>query len=159
MSVKVGDRIPDTQLGVMRPDGPQDISTRAYFEGRKIILFAVPGAFTPTCNARHLPGFIDAAETILARGIDAIACVSVNDVFVMEAWSRSVGAERIEMLADGNGDFASAMGMLSDSRPFNMGFRSRRYALIANDGVIESLLVDEPGFFRNSSAEKVLSLL
>jgi peroxiredoxin len=136
---------------------PGTISTREIFSDRKVVLFSVPGAFTPTCSARHLPGFIELADDIRAKGVDTIACMSVNDVFVMDAWSKSAGAEGILMLADGNGDFAVALGLEMDSRAFGMGQRSQRFALVAENGVVKQLYVEEPGEYRVSSAEHVLS--
>ncbi|MGD8929952.1 MAG: peroxiredoxin, partial [Lysobacterales bacterium] len=127
--------------------------------GKKVVLFSVPGAFTPTCSARHLPGFVERAEEILGRGVDTIACMAVNDVFVMDAWGKSAGADRILMLADGNGEFTRSLGLELDATGFGMGQRSQRFALIAEDGVITGLFVEAPGEFKVSSAEHVLSNL
>jgi peroxiredoxin len=138
---------------------PQSINTKDYFAGRKVVLFSVPGAFTPTCSAYHLPGFVEHLEDFSARGIDVVACMAVNDVFVMHAWGKSAGAEGIDMLADGNADFATALGLEKDSSAFGMGLRSQRFAMVANDGVVTHLLVDAPGEFRVSSAEAVLAAL
>jgi peroxiredoxin len=124
-----------------------------------VVLFSVPGAFTPTCSAKHLPGFINHADDFDSRGVDAIACVSVNDVFVMHAWGRSAHAKGVDMLADGNGEFAAALGLEMDASAFGMGTRSQRFALVADDGVVTQLLVEAPGEFRVSSAESVLSVL
>jgi peroxiredoxin len=159
MTIQVGDKIPQTTLSAMGDSGPAPLSTDDVFAGRKVVLFAVPGAFTPTCSARHLPGFVDQAEEILARGVDTIACMAVNDVFVMNAWGKSAGADRLLMLADGNGEFTRALGLELDATSFGMGQRSQRYALIAEDGVVTDLFVEEPGEFRVSSAEHVLSKL
>lgn len=159
MSIKVGDPIPESVLAKMSATGPQPIATKAYFEGRKIALFAVPGAFTPTCSAYHLPGFVEHAQELYDAGIDVIACMSVNDVFVMDAWGKSANAEKIDMLADGNAEFSTALGLEADASAFGMGMRSRRFALVADDGIVTHLMVDAPGEFRVSSAESVLEAL
>jgi peroxiredoxin len=159
MSIKAGDRIPEATLTTMTVNGPGPVSTSEIFRDKKVVLFSVPGAFTPTCSARHLPGFVDHAGEILAKGIDTIACMAVNDVFVMHAWGKSANADRIMMLADGNGDFARALGLELDATAFGMGQRSQRFALIAEDGIVTQLFVEEPGEFRVSSAEHVLSEL
>ena len=159
MSIKVGDSIPEAVLAKMSDTGPQPIASKDYFAGRRVALFAVPGAFTPTCSAYHLPGFVKHAKALHDAGIDAIACMSVNDVFVMDAWGKSADADSIDMLADGNAEFSTAMGLQADASAFGMGMRSRRFALIANDGVVTHLMVDAPGEFRVSSAESVLEAL
>ena len=159
MTIRVGDKIPESTLSTMGDGGPASVSTDAVFAGKKVVLFAVPGAFTPTCSARHLPGFVDQADEILARGVDTIACMAVNDVFVMNAWGKSAGAESLLMLADGNGEFTRALGLELDATSFGMGHRSQRFALIAEDGVVTGLFVEGPGEFRVSSAEHVLSQL
>jgi peroxiredoxin len=159
MAIQVGERIPEGKLIRMGEKGPEDVSTTDYFSGRKVVLFAVPGAFTPTCSARHLPGYIEAKDEILAKGVDAIACMAVNDVFVMHAWGRHAGAEGIDMLADGNADFSTQLGLDLDARDWGMGVRSQRFALVVNDGVVEEVLVEAPGEFRVSSAEYVLGKL
>jgi peroxiredoxin len=159
MTIQVGDRIPQSTLSAMGDSGPANVSTDDVFAGNKVVLFAVPGAFTPTCSARHLPGFVDQAEEILARGVDTIACMAVNDVFVMNAWGKSAGAEKLLMLADGNGEFTRALGLELDATSFGMGQRSQRFALIAEDGVVTGLFIEGPGEFRVSSAEHVLSQL
>ena len=159
MTIRVGDTIPQSTLSAMGDSGPANLSTDDVFAGKKVVLFAVPGAFTPTCSARHLPGFVDQAEEILARGVDTIACMAVNDVFVMNAWGKSAGAEKLLMLADGNGEFTRALGLELDATSFGMGQRSQRFALIAEDGVVTGLFVEGPGEFRVSSAEHVLSQL
>ena len=159
MRINAGDRIPDSVLTQMSEKGPQPVSTADYFGGRKIVLFSVPGAFTPTCSAYHLPGFIEHAAEFSSKGVDAIACMAVNDIFVMHAWGDSENAEGIDMLADGNGEFAAAMGLDMDASAFGMGKRSQRFALVADDGLITQLLVEAPGEFRVSSAESVLSFL
>jgi len=159
MSIQTGDRIPVAQLGQMHEDKPRLISTEDYFCGRRVVLFAVPGAFTPTCSAYHLPGFIEHASAIFDHGVDAIACMAVNDVFVMHAWGKALGVDSIDMLADGNGEFSKALGLLKDATAFGMGWRSHRFALVADDTVITHLMVEESGEFRVSSAESVLAVL
>ena len=156
MTIAVGDRIPDVPLAIATPDGPQQTSSGEYFQGKRIALFAVPGAFTPTCSARHLPSFVEKASDLKAKGIDEIACVSVNDPFVMAAWNRSDGSDDITMLADGNGDFAEAVGLVMDGSRFGMGKRSQRYSMLVNDGVVEQLNVEAPGEYSASSAETLL---
>jgi len=159
MSIKVGERIPTSVLTQMTDQGPQPLSTDDYFKDRKVVLFSVPGAFTPTCSAHHLPGFIEHAADFTAKGVDAIACMAVNDVFVMNAWGKNANAEDIDMLADGNGEFAAALGLEMDASAFGMGTRSQRFALVADDGVVTQLLVEAPGEFRVSSAESVLATI
>lgn len=159
MTIKVGDRLPATNLVKVTPEGPEQVSTTEYFAGRRVALFAVPGAFTPTCSAQHLPGFIAQADGIKAKGVDEIACTSVNDVFVMKAWGQTSNAGDITMLADGNADFASAVGLTMDGSKFGMGTRSQRYTMLVNDGVVEQLFVEAPGEFKVSSAEHLLSVL
>ncbi|MGD8384443.1 MAG: peroxiredoxin [Lysobacterales bacterium] len=159
MSIKVGDRIPTTVLTQMTDQGPQPVSTDEYFAGRKVVVFAVPGAFTPTCSAKHLPGFIEHRDEFADKGVDAVACMAVNDVFVMHAWGKDANAEGIDMLADGNGEFTAALGLEMDASAFGMGTRSQRFALVADDGVVTQLLIEAPGEFRVSSAESVLAAL
>ena len=159
MSIQVGDRIPDAVLTLMSEEGPQPVPTAGYFGGRKVVLFSVPGAFTPTCSAKHLPGFVDHADEIFTKGVDAIGCIAVNDVFVMHAWGKSANAGRIDMLADGNGEFTGALGLEMDASAFGMGSRGQRFALVADDGVVTSLFVEGPGEFRVSAAEHVLANL
>jgi peroxiredoxin len=159
MSLKIGDRIPDAVFTRMTEEGPAPVATGQYFGGRKVVLFSVPGAFTPTCSARHLPGFIEQAEALRDKGVDAIACTAVNDVFVMDAWGRAAGAEGIDMLADGNGDFVRALGLELDATGFAMGHRGQRFALVAEDGVVTGLFVEGPGEFKVSAAEYVLGQL
>ncbi|TGG94095.1 peroxiredoxin [Natronospirillum operosum] len=158
MTIATGDRIPDIKLKTNGPEGPQDISTGDVFKGKKVVLFAVPGAFTPGCSNTHMPGFVVKADEILARGVDTIACMSVNDAFVMDAWQRDQNAEKILMLADGNADLARAMDLELDATGGSMGIRSKRFAMIVNDGVVEYLGVDDKGIDK-SSAETVLSKL
>jgi len=160
MTIKVGDRIPDMTLTKATPEGPQPIATGAYFAGRKVALFSVPGAFTPTCSARHLPGFLERAAEFADKGVDEIACVSVNDAFVLQAWAAQAGAEgKVTMLADGNGDFAEALGLAADFSKFGMGKRGQRWSAIVDDGVVRELNVEAPGAFRVSSAEYMLAQL
>jgi peroxiredoxin len=159
MSIQVGDKIPDSALTIMSDNGPQPLSTADLFGGKKVVLFSVPGAFTPTCSAKHLPGFVERAGEILEKGVDEIACMSVNDVFVMNAWGKSANADALTMVADGNGEFAAALGLELDASGFGMGQRSQRFALVAEDGVVTQLFVEAPGEFRVSSAEHVLSQL
>jgi len=158
MTIKVGDKIPQGVFTIMGAEGPTGITTSEVFDGKKVVLFAVPGAFTPTCSAAHLPGFVVQYDEIIAKGVDTVACISVNDVFVMNAWGKSSNAENILMLADGNGTYATAMGLELDGTGFGMGIRSKRFAMIVNDGVVELLNVDESGF-EVSSAEAVLEAL
>jgi len=160
MTINVGDRIPDMTLTKATADGPQPIQTGDYFAGRKIALFAVPGAFTPTCSARHLPGYVEKAGELKAKGVDEVAALSVNDVFVMGAWGQQGGADgKVTMLADGNGDFVEALGLAADFSKFGMGKRSQRWSAIVEDGVVKELNVEEPGAFRVSSAEYMLGQL
>ena len=159
MSIRVGDPVPAAVLTKMSANGPQPVATKDYFSGRKVALFAVPGAFTPTCSAYHLPGFVEHAQELFDAGIDAIACMAVNDVFVMDAWGKSAHADRIDMLADGNGEFSTALGLQTDASAYGMGMRSRRFALVADDGIITHLMVDAAGEFRVSSAESVLEAI
>ncbi|MCP2678169.1 peroxiredoxin [Maricaulaceae bacterium NA33B04] len=157
MTIKTGDRLPDANFMTMTADGPAPLVTADVFAGKRVALFAVPGAFTPTCSARHLPGFVEKAAELKAKGIDTIACTSVNDVFVMGAWGQDQGADGVVMLADGNGDFADALGLVMDGTAFGMGKRSQRYAMVVNDGVVEHLFVDEAGGFEVSSADHMLA--
>ncbi len=159
MTIKVGDRLPDANFMTMTADGPAPMATADVFSGKRVALFAVPGAFTPTCSAKHLPGFVEKADQLKAKGIDTIACTSVNDVFVMGAWAKDQGADGVVMLADGNGDFAEGLGLVMDGTAFGMGKRSQRYAMVVNDGVVEHLFVDDAGGFEVSSADHVLANL
>ena len=160
MTIQVGERIPDMTLIKATADGPQPIETGEFFGGRKVALFSVPGAFTPTCSARHLPGFVDKANELKAKGIDEIACTAVNDAFVLQAWAKSAGAEgKVTMLADGNGDFARALGLTMDGSKFGMGQRGSRWSAIVDDGVVSELNVEDPGAFSVSSAEFLLNQL
>ena len=160
MSIKVGDKLPEATFMTMGTDGPEPVTTAQVFGGKRVALFAVPGAFTPTCSAKHLPGFKERVADFTAKGVDAIACTSVNDVFVMGAWAKDQGvSDEMQMLADGNGAFADAIGLVLDGSGFGMGSRSQRYAMIANDGVVEAIHVEEGGEFRVSSADYVLENL
>ncbi len=160
MTVTAGDRIPDMTLTLVDAEGPKPVSTQDFFGGKTVVLFAVPGAFTPTCSARHLPGFKDHAADFKAKGVDVVACISVNDYFVMKAWAKDQGiADEVVMLADGNGDFAKAVGLELDGSGFGMGPRSQRYAMIVKDGAVEQLFVEGKGEFKVSSAEYVLEQL
>ena len=159
MTIQVGDRLPDVPLAIATPDGPQPTTSTDYFKGKTVALFAVPGAFTPTCSARHLPSYVDKAEELKAKGIDEIACISVNDPFVMGAWGQRDGSADITMIADGNGDFAEATGLVMDGSKYGMGQRSQRYSMIVRDGVVEQLNVEAPGEYRASSAEYMLDQL
>ena len=160
MTIQVGDRIPEATLTKATADGPQPVGTGEFFAGRKVALFAVPGAFTPTCSARHLPGYVEKADELKGKGVDEVAAVSVNDVFVMGAWGKAGGADgKVTMLADGNGDFVEALGLSADFSKFGMGKRSQRWSAIVDDGVVTELNVEEPGAFSVSSAEYMLGQL
>jgi glutaredoxin/glutathione-dependent peroxiredoxin len=159
MTIQVGDQLPDVPLTVASADGPKPTTSREFFKGRRVALFAVPGAFTPTCSARHLPSYVEKAAELKGKGIDEIACISVNDPFVMAAWGQRDASEEITMLADGNGAFADAVGLAFDGSKFGMGHRSQRYSMIVDDGVVEQLNVEAPGEYRASSAEHMLDQL
>ena len=158
MSIKVGDKVPSGMFTVMGAEGPTGISTADIFEGKKVVLFAVPGAFTPTCSMAHLPGFVVHVDDIKAKGVDTVACMSVNDVFVMHAWGQSANAEHLMMLADGNAEFTAALGLELDGTGFGMGKRSQRFAMIVEDGIVSMRNVDA-GALEGSSAEAVLAEL
>jgi glutaredoxin/glutathione-dependent peroxiredoxin len=159
MAISVGDKLPDVPLTVATPDGPEQTTTTDFFGGRRVALFAVPGAYTPTCSARHLPSYVEKASELKEKGVDEIACISVNDAFVMSAWNKSDGSQDITMLADGNGAFSEAVGLSMDASKFGMGKRSQRYSMLINDGVVEQLNVEAPGEYRASSAETLLEQL
>ena len=160
MTIQIGDRLPELTFMTMTADGPAPITTAEAFGGKTVALFAVPGAFTPTCSAKHLPGFVAKAADLKAKGVDRIACTSVNDVFVMGAWAKDQGAgEDVLMLADGNGDLAEAIGLVLDGSKFGMGKRSQRYAMVVKDGVVAHLFVEDGGGFEVSSAEHMLAKL
>ena len=158
MTIHVGDKLPEATFMTMTDDGPKPVTTDEVFKGKRIALFAVPGAFTPTCSARHLPGYLDKHADLTARGVDGIACVSVNDVFVMSAWGKSADAgDKVMMLADGNADFTRKLGLEMDASKFGMGARSQRYSMLVNDGVVEKLNVEQAGQFEVSSADYMLN--
>lgn len=160
MTIKIGDRLPDAKLVKVTPDGPDQVSTGDFFAGRRVALFSVPGAFTPTCSAKHLPGFVEQAQAFHDKGVDEIACTAVNDAFVLDAWAKAGNAGgKVTMLADGNADFAKATGLDMDSSAYGMGIRSKRYAMLVNDGVVEALHVEAPGEFKVSSAENLLAAI
>ena len=160
MALKVGDKVPSATFTTFGPDGPGPITTDELFKGKKVALYAVPGAFTPTCSVKHLPGFKQNAASLRAKGVDTIACVSVNDVFVMKAWGEDQGVgSDVMMLADGNGDFTKAVGLELDATRFGMGPRSQRYSMVVDDGVVTELNVEQGGEFKVSSAEYMLAQL
>lgn len=160
MTIQVGDRIPSASFRIKTAEGIQEITTDELFKGKKVVLFSVPGAFTPTCSAKHLPGFVQHAGDFKAKGVDTIACMAVNDAFVMDAWGRDqqVG-DKVVMLADGNADFAKAIGLELDASGVGLGIRSQRFAMVVDDGVVKGLHVEQPGAFEVSSAESVLATL
>ena len=160
MTIKVGDKIPSATLKVKTEDGIEDLTTAALFGGKTVVLFAVPGAFTPTCSAKHLPGFVTHADEIKAKGVDTIACISVNDAFVMDAWGSDQKADgKVMMVADGNGELTQKLGLEMDGSAFGLGTRSQRYAMVVKDGTVAALHLEEPGAFEVSSAEAVLKAL
>jgi peroxiredoxin len=160
MAINAGDRMPDGAFGIMTESGPDSISTDELFSGKKVVLVSVPGAFTPTCSARHLPGFVEHADAILAKGVDTIAFTAVNDVFVMHAWSRdSDCGDKIMMLADGNVEYVKALGLDADSSAWGMGVRGQRFALVIDDGIVSHAAIESPGQFDVSSAEAILEAL
>jgi len=158
MSIAIGDTIPDVKIFTNGAEGPEPLSTGDFFKGRRVVLFAVPGAFTPGCHVTHMPGFVVAADKIMEKGVDAIGCMAVNDAFVLDAWQKSQNAEAITMLADGNADFARALGLEMDASGFGLGTRCKRFALVAEDGVVTYIGVDEKGV-EKSSADTVLAHL
>jgi peroxiredoxin len=159
MTIAIGDKLPDVKLVKVTNDGPDAVQTSDYFAGKKVALFSVPGAFTPTCSAKHLPGFVEKADELKAKGIDEIACTAVNDAFVMGAWNKASGSENITMLSDGNGELAEAVGLVMDGSGFGMGKRGQRFSMVINDGVVEQLNVEAPGQFEVSSADHMLGQL
>lgn len=159
MTIAVGDKLPDVTLVKATAEGPQAVKTSEYFAGKRVALFSVPGAFTPTCSAKHLPGFVEKAAELKAKGIDEIVATAVNDAFVMAAWNKASGSDEITMLADGNGDFVEALGLTMDGSAYGMGKRGQRFSMVVNDGVVEQLNVEAPGDFKVSSAEYMLSQL
>ena len=159
MTIAKGDKLPDVKLTKATADGPEAVQSSDFFAGRKVALFAVPGAYTPTCSAKHLPGFVENAAALKAKGVDEIACTSVNDAFVMSAWNKTDGSDDITMLADGSGDFAKALGLDADFSAYGMGQRSNRYSMIVDDGVVTEINVEGPGEFGVSGAEHMLGQL
>jgi peroxiredoxin len=159
MTIAVGDKLPDVKLVKVTESGPDAVQSSDYFAGKRVALFSVPGAFTPTCSAKHLPGFVEKAAELKAKGIDEIACTAVNDAFVMGAWNKASGSENITMLSDGNGEFVQALGLVMDGTGFGMGMRGQRFSMVVNDGVVEQLNVEAPGQFEVSSADHMLGQL
>lgn len=157
MTISKGDKLPSTTFTKMTDNGPEAVPSDEYFAGKTVAIFSVPGAFTPTCSAKHLPGFIEKSEDLKAKGVDEIACTAVNDAFVMGAWGKSAGSgEAVTMLADGNGDFAKAVGLTMDGSKFGLDTRGQRFSMLVKDGVVTELNVEEPGDFKVSSAEYLL---
>lgn len=159
MTIQTGDKIPDATFTTMTDNGPTPLTTAELFNNKKVVLFSVPGAFTPTCSAKHLPGFVEHADALFAKGVDTIACMAVNDTFVMNAWGKSAQANDITMLADGNAEFTQAIGLELDASAFGMGLRSQRFAIVAEDGVVTQLFIEGPGEFLVSSAEHILTTI
>ncbi|MGD9669153.1 MAG: peroxiredoxin [Hyphomicrobiaceae bacterium] len=161
MTIKVGDRLPDATFTVMGPDGPKPVKTSEVFAGKKVALFAVPGAYTPTCHQKHLPGFLTHLDDLTSKGVDTIACTAVNDIFVLDYWAKDTGAmDKIEMLADGSADFAKAVGLEIDLTERGLGVRSKRYAMLVEDGVVKVLNVeDAPSSHDKSSAETLCGMM
>ncbi len=159
MTISVGETLPDVSMVKATAEGPQPVQASEYFAGKKVALFSVPGAFTPTCSAKHLPGFVEKAEELKAKGVDEIVGTAVNDAFVMGAWNASAGSDDITMLADGNAEFVEAVGLTMDAAGFGMGQRGQRFSMVINDGVVEQLNVEAPGDFKVSSAEHMLDQL
>ena len=159
MTIAVGDKLPDVKLVKATDQGPEAVQSADYFKGKRVALFSVPGAFTPTCSAKHLPGYVDHAAELKAKGIDEIVGTAVNDPFVMGAWNKATGSDDITMLADGNGDFAEAVGLTMDGSAFGLGKRGQRFSMVVNDGVVEQLNVEAPGAFQVSSAEHMIEQL
>ncbi len=160
MMIQIGEKIPDVELKIMGKERPESVQTSELFQGKRVVLFALPGAFTPTCSNFHLPGYVELSDQILDKGVDIIACLSVNDAWVMAAWGSAHGAgERVIMLADGNAEFTKAIGLDSDMSGAGFGIRSLRYSIVVNDGVVEHLNIEEPRKFEVSDAESMLALL
>ncbi len=157
--INKGDKIPEVNLVKATENGPEQVSSSEYFAGKKVALFSVPGAYTPTCSAKHLPGYVEKAADLKAKGVDEIACTAVNDAFVLGAWNKDSGSEDVTMLADGNGDFAKAVGLEMDGSGFGLGTRGQRFSMIINDGVVEELNVEAPGDFKVSAADYMLDQL
>jgi peroxiredoxin len=160
MTIQAGDRIPDGKLKVMGKDGPMNVEAKELLGQGRVVLFSVPGAFTPTCDAKHLPGFIEKAAALKVRGVGKLVCLAVNDVFVMNAWGKSAGVgEAIAMVADGNGEYTRSLGLELDARGFGMGMRGKRFALVIDNGVVKQVHVEAPGEFKVSSADYILGQL
>lgn len=159
MAIKEGDKLPDASMFTMADGRPKKVSTADLFAGKKVVVFAVPGAYTPTCSLAHLPGFVAYADKIKAKGVDSIVCLSVNDAFVMDSWGKDKNAEELLMVGDGNGDFTRAIGLEMDGSGFGLGSRSQRYAMIVEDGVVKKLNVEAGGKFEVSKAEAILEAL
>ena len=159
MTISKGERIPDATLVKATAEGPEKVQASEYFAGRKVALFAVPGAFTPTCSAKHLPGFVEKASELKQLGVDEIACTAVNDAFVLKAWNEAAGSSDITMLADGNGEFARALGLDTDFSAYGMGTRANRFSMIVDDGVVQEINVEAPGEFKVSSADHMVEQL
>jgi glutaredoxin/glutathione-dependent peroxiredoxin len=160
MAIKAGDKMPAGKFKRMTKEGPKDITTDELFSGKRVVLFSVPGAFTPTCDAKHLPGFVQLADQILAKGVNTIACMAVNDVFVMNAWGKASGVgDKVLMLADGNGEYARALGLELDGKAHGLGTRGQRFAVVVKEGVATQVEIEAPGQFKVSSAEHILALL
>ena len=159
MTISKGERLPDVTLVKAGPNGPEKVQSSDYFKGKKVALFSVPGAFTPTCSAKHLPSYVDKASELKAKGVDEIVGTSVNDAFVMGAWNKAAGSDDITMLADGNGEFAEALGLTMDGSGFGMGKRGQRFSMIVDDGVVSEINVEAPGDYKVSSAEHMLEQL
>jgi len=160
MTIKAGDRMPEGKFKTMGEKGPQDLTTAQLFDGKRVVLFSVPGAFTPTCDAKHLPGYVELADKLRAKGVDTIACMAVNDVFVMNAWGKASNvAGKVLMLADGNGEYARALGLELDGRGFGMGMRGQRFAIVVDKGIAKQVDIEAAGQFKVSAAEAVLAQL
>ncbi|MEN9682756.1 MAG: hypothetical protein RLZZ427_507 [Pseudomonadota bacterium] len=159
MTIAVGDKLPDVKLVKATENGPEAVQSADYFKGKRVALFSVPGAFTPTCSAKHLPGYVEHAADLKAKGIDEIACTAVNDPFVMGAWGKASGSADVSMLADGNADFAKALGLTMDGSGFGLGTRGQRFSMVVNDGVVEQLHVEAPGEFKVSAADYMIDQL
>jgi peroxiredoxin len=159
MTIAVGDKLPDVKLAMATENGPEAVQSADFFKGKRVALFSVPGAFTPTCSAKHLPGYVAKAGELKAKGIDEIACTAVNDAFVMGAWGKRDGSDDVTMLGDGNGDLVEALGLTMDGKGIGFGRRGQRFSMVVNDGVVEQLNVEAPGEFKVSSAEHMLAQL
>ena len=159
MTIAVGDKLPDVKLMKATQNGPEAVQSGEYFKGRRVALFSVPGAFTPTCSAKHLPGFVENASELKEKGIDEIACTAVNDAFVMGAWNKASGSDEVTMLADGNGEFVKALGLTMDGSGFGLGARGQRFSMIVDDGTVEQLNIEAPGEYKVSAAEHMIGQL